>query len=130
MKIQLIYIAFMVLFVGVTYGAKDDSRFPKVDGSLIKGQFVDLNDDSAGKVFIRYAGHTDSGVEVTRRTKDGSLVWRFYVKPLMVAHSSYKHVVSAYVGGGKVFVTSKGFKTIKESIDLASGKQISRTVSE
>ena len=128
MKPSIIPIAIAVLVATTATIAAEESRFPKVDGELIVGKFLDLDD--GGRVFIRFGSISDSGAEVTREAKDGSLTWRYYVKPLMVAHSSYRHEVSARAVDGRLYLTSRGSKTIEEVIDLATGGQLSRRVTK
>jgi hypothetical protein len=126
MNASILSFVIALLVASATTVSAEKSRFPKVDGSLIVGKFLDIDD--GGRVFIRFGRFSDSGAEITRESKDGAIMWHFFVKPLMVAHSSYRHEVSAYQKDGKLYVTSEGFKTIKEEIDLATGKQLSRQI--
>jgi hypothetical protein len=128
MKPSVLRIAITILVATASTITAEEPRFPKVDGGLVVGKFLDLDDGA--RVYIRFASNSDSGAEVTREAKDGSIAWRYYVKPLMVAHSSYRHDVSAYARDGKLYVTSVGFKTIEEVIDLAIGGQLSRRVTK
>lgn len=128
MKQSILSILITILAIMAPAIAAEESRFPKVDGGLIVGKFIDLDD--GGRVFIRFARSSDSGAEVTRESKAGQLVWRYYMKSLMVAHSSYWHEVSAHAKDGRIYITSKGSKTIEEVIDLATGEQLSRRVTK
>ena len=112
--------------------AAEPLKFPKVDGRSIKGLFVDVDvdKDPGGRVFVTYARNSDSGAEVIRRSKDGNVVWRTFVESLMVDHSAYQQEVSAWVEGDTLHVKIEGYKIANEVIDLKTGKQLSRKVTE
>ena len=110
--------------------AAEPLKFPKVDGRSIKGLFVDVDKDPGGRVFVTYARNSDSGAEVIRRSKDGNVVWRTFVESLMVDHSAYQQEVSAWVEGDALHVKIEGYKIANEVIDLKTGKQLSRKVTE
>ena len=81
-------------------------------------------------MFVTYARNSDSGAEVIRRSKDGNVVWRTFVESLMVDHSAYQQEVSAWVEGDTLHVKIEGYKIANEVIDLKTGKQLSRKVTE
>ena len=110
--------------------AEDVPRFPKVDGTSTKGLFVDLDKDPMGRVFVTYQVNSDSGAEVVRCSKDGVVVWRTFVQSLMIDHSAYRQEASAWVEGDALHIKIEGAKTINEVLDLKTGKQLSRKVTE
>ena len=126
MRAWIILIATGLPLLSVNLQAEDKTRFPHCDGSLIIGKFVDLG--GAGRIFLRYSAFSDSGLEVTHEASDGVVQWRYYVKPLMIAHSSYFQNASILVKDNTVFVTSVGAKTINEEISVETGEKISRTI--
>ena len=110
--------------------AEEAPRFPKVDGKSIKGLFVDLDKDSGGRVFVTYLVNSDSGAEVVMCSKDGVVIWRTFVESLMIQHSAYRQEASVWIQGGELHIKIEGAKTINEVIDLKTGKQLSRKVTE
>lgn len=106
------------------------SVFPKVDGIFTKGEFIDLSDPKGERLYIRYGPISDSGVELERINGAGKVIWLYQVAPLGVSHSKYRHEVWTRIEGKKIWVTSIGAKTINEVIDLETGKQASRSISE
>ena len=110
--------------------AEEAPRFPKVDGISTKGLFVDVDKDPPGRVFVTYQVNSDSGAEVVRCSKDGVVVWRAFVQALMIQHSAYRQEASASVQGNALHIKIEGAKTIDEVLDLKTGKQLSREVTE
>jgi hypothetical protein len=98
-------------------------------------------------VVYRYGPISDSGVEL-ERTTDGKVAWRVYVEPLGIEHSKYRHEVTVRVEGERVdpaargagalarstppriTVESVGARRIVEVRDLATGRQVSREVTD
>ena len=122
---------FLVSLVLASPGCGADStekrRFDQVDGTVIKGQFIDLNTNGTERLFIRYSQIADSGVEL-ERTTNSAVVWRAYVRPLGVEHSLYKQEVVVRLEAEKIWVTSTGRRRIHEIRALATGNLISRTI--
>ena len=52
------------------------------------------------------------------------------MESLMVDHSAYQQEVSAWVEGDALHVKIEGYKIANEVIDLKTGKQLSRKVTE
>ena len=103
--------------------------FEAVDGTVIKGEFIDTNPKTNERLYIRYNSIADRGVELELTVGD-TIVWREHVQPLRVSHSKYNHAVSVRIEDGKILVTSRGARTIFESHELKTGKLISRTVTD
>lgn len=131
----------VLLSAGLAYGAdestKEDGKpktaipstwFPMVDGSMTKGEFIDLANQE--RLLFKYCRISDSGVELERTSKGGELLWRTQVPPLGVEHSRYRHEVNVTVSKGVIQVTSTGAKIIIAAIDLETGKQLSRDIYE
>jgi hypothetical protein len=82
-----------------------------------------------GGVEYRYDQFGDSGVGLMiRRNSTGKELWQATCKPLGVSHSVYEHAVVVQREGGRLRVTSQGSLTVVEVLELASGKQMERTV--
>ena len=108
-----------------------ESMFPRAGGPVAEGEPIVLDPKSGEKLCYRYCSISDSGVEVDRVSKDGEIIWRNYVAALGVEHSKYRHNVWVRIEkDGKIQVTSVGARTIIETIDPVTGKQISRSVVE
>jgi outer membrane protein assembly factor BamB len=83
-------------------------------------------------VAFLYGRISDSGVELMRLNPGtGKVVWRARCAPLGVDHSKYRHEAKVTVEGDALRVTSKASGgTFVEVLDLRSGRQRKRTVSE
>ena len=103
--------------------------FETVDGQFVKGEFIDTNPKTKERLYIRYRPTSDSGVELELMAGD-TLLWREWVQPLGVIHSSYRNDVAVWVENGKIHVISAGAKRIVEVRDLKTGKQLSRDIDE
>jgi outer membrane protein assembly factor BamB len=79
-----------------------------------------------------YCGIADSGVQAVRlKASDGKVVWKAACAALGVQHSEYYHRATLAVEGNRVRVTSRGSSgTIVELLDLRSGQQLERTLSD
>lgn len=91
---------------------------------------MDLDAEGGGRLFVVFPVESDGGAEVTKRTKDGELVWRTFVSPLMIPHSAYRQDVEAWIDDNAVHVRIDGAKTINEILNLKTGESISRTITE
>jgi len=127
-QIAILLAAFCCAYAPIR--AEEATGFPKCDGISTKGLFVDLNDDPGGRVFVSYHVHSDSGAEVVRCSKDGTVIWRTSVAPLMIEHSAYRQDTLTWIQGDELYIKIDGNKTITEVIDIKTGKKISRKVTE
>jgi len=105
----------------------EERWFQRIDGTFEKEERVDLG--GADVLFFRYGPISDSGVEL-ERTSDGKTLWRVHVEHLGVAHSMYRHDVKVRVEGDRIVVNSVGARRIHEVRDLATGRRISREITD
>jgi hypothetical protein len=91
------------------------------------GGFVDL--PGGGLLAFLYNRISDSGVQVIRLDPaTGKQLWQADCKPLGVGHSNYSHYAIVVVQRDRVKVVSRGsYGTFVETLDLKSGRQVSRT---
>lgn len=80
----------------------------------------------------RYGSHSDSGVQIIRADAVMTKVrWQTECKPLGVAHSKYYHRGEVEIKNNEAIVTSIANHgnggSFVEKLDLATGKQVSRT---
>jgi hypothetical protein len=105
----------------------EDAWKEKVDGDFLKGEFFDLKGNRNDRLYLRYGPISDSGVEI-ERIKDGKLLWRVHLPPLMVSHSKYSHRIHTRIRDGKLLLTSLGMGMVFESRDLRTGQLILRKI--
>jgi len=105
----------------------EERWFQRIDGTFEKEERVDLG--GADVLFFRYGPISDSGVEL-ERASDGKTLWRVHVDHLGVAHSKYRHDVKVRVEGDRIVVDSVGARRIHEVRDLATGRRISREITD
>ena len=130
MKIITLLVASLALAsTGCGADSLEERRFDQVDGTLVKGQFIDLNTNGTDRIYIRYIQNADSGVEL-ERTTNNVVLWRVHVKRLGIEHSLYNQDVSVWVEGEKISVVSVGAKTIYETRAVTSGKLLSRNIED
>src|SRR5262245_45510838 len=103
--------------------------FERVDGTFEKEERLDIDAATPGVLFFRYGPISDSGVEL-ERTAGGEVLWRVHVQPLGICHSKYHHEVKVRIDGERIVVDSIGAQHIVEVRELASGKQVSREVTD
>jgi hypothetical protein len=99
--------------------------FPYPEG-MPGGGIISLPDNTL-LAFI-YCSASDDGVQLIRcKPDDGAIIWQAKCEGLGVAHSKYFQDVTVTADDHTVNVKSIGsFGTFLETLDLASGKQISR----
>lgn len=129
-----IFAAFNLVALPAVGGEKavEETWFEIVDGTLAKGEYLDLNVKTNDRLFVRYGPISDSGVEL-ERVLDGKVLWRKHVEPLGVEHSKYRHEVFVSIDGlspDTIRVISIGEKAIYESRSLTDGRQLSRKIKE
>jgi hypothetical protein len=129
------------LFAGVS-GAPPAAKHTGEAGNIRKSWFlgvhavgsevktVPLGAASKDSLRVRYGLIWDSGVEIDRVSENGTVIWRCQVEPLYVEHSRYRHHVKAQVSGHQLKIESVGRKTILATIDVETGKQLTRSVVE
>ena len=124
----IILVCFLCLFAQRSI-ATDPHGLRKVDGTVNKGQFIDIGTKADERLWIRYCAIADSGVEL-ELTKGSKVVWRAYVEGLRVSHSSYDQSVKVEIDGfdkNKIDVSSVASAgTISETRSLRNGKRLSR----
>jgi outer membrane protein assembly factor BamB len=80
-------------------------------------------------LLANYGAINDSGVDVMRLHRDGSVAWLSTAEPLGVTHSGYIHRAYIEVRGDKVFVISQGtYGDFLERMSVATGARELRCV--
>jgi hypothetical protein len=108
----------------------EERWFSDLDGTFEKEERVDIPGAAEDVLSFRYGPISDSGVELERAARGGAVLWRVHVQPLGIAHSKYHHEVKVRVDGDRIVVESVGAQRIVEVRELATGKQVSREVTD
>jgi len=122
----------LVVFFGHVHGEDSALIEPPwtdaADGSLNKGEYIDLNLESKERILFLHCEFADTGVQI-ERIKGDAIIWRKHVRPLNVMHSKYSHHVQARIWRDVIYIESRGDGgIIYETRRLSDGNLIAREI--